>query len=79
MPSEKGCENSDKNPMCPYLTKINQCANDIAQVKMALIGEDMQSGLVSRVKELQAWTNIVKPIAISVVTAIIVGMVIKLV
>jgi hypothetical protein len=51
--SEEKCENSDKNPLCPYLTDIRQLQNDVKLMKVALVGEDLQGGLVEKVNRME--------------------------
>lgn len=55
MPKKKieECVNADSNPICLYLTQINQQSLDIAQIKKALIGDDLQGGLVEQVSKLK--------------------------
>ena len=47
------CEDANKNPVCPYITTIKQSSQDIQQIKTALIGEDLQSGMVSKIKDIE--------------------------
>ena len=51
------CENANKNPVCPYLTKINAQGEAISRIEIALIGNDMQSGLVGEISELKGKVN----------------------
>jgi hypothetical protein len=78
------CGDADSNPACPYVTQINQSLSDIREIKQALVGVDMQSGIVGSLKSLKAsqdtqrsWNNVVKPITISVIAAIIVAVIVK--
>ena len=50
---DKRCKKAFKNPVCPYLTQINQQSTDITQIKKALIGDDLQGGLVEQVSKLK--------------------------
>ena len=87
MPKKKEpCENADSNPICPYLTQINQSIEDIKQVKNALVGEDLQSGLVKKIADLEAsiktaasWANFGKPIILGVIMAVIAGVISRLI
>jgi len=36
MPKKKVCENADKNPLCPYLTQINQINDHITSTSAAV-------------------------------------------
>lgn len=68
------CRFATKNPTCPYVTLINECATKITRIDKTLVGDDMMGGLVNIVKELQAtiqkqnavarsWINNLKPLA----------------
>ena len=54
MPKEE-CDNSNKNPVCPFLTTINQTRTDIEKVKKALIGdlETKEPGLIEQVRDIR--------------------------
>ncbi len=56
MPGE--CVNADSNPRCPYITQINQHGNDLTQIRTALVGADMQSGLVAKVQRLELFMKV---------------------
>jgi hypothetical protein len=62
--SRKGCQNADRNPSCPYLAQINQQAEDIRIIKKALIGDDMQGGIVAEITKLKSWTRTLAPFAL---------------
>ena len=47
------CKDANKNPSCPYITKINAQGEAISRIEVALIGEDMQSGLVGKFKKIE--------------------------
>lgn len=47
------CEEADNNPSCPYLSQINQQASDIKAIRRALIGDDMQSGIVAEIQKFK--------------------------
>jgi hypothetical protein len=66
------CPEAQENPRCPYLSQINQCAEDIKQVKLALIGSDMQGGLVQRFTKVE--DRIKKRYTIKDVGAILLGL-----
>jgi len=52
------CVDAYQNPKCPYVTQINQHSNDVAQIKTALVGEDLQSGLVAKVQRLETFMKV---------------------
>lgn len=52
------CPDAYQNPKCPYVTMINQHSSDIHQIKNALIGEDLQDGLVADVQTLKTYFRI---------------------
>ena len=70
------CPDAYQNPKCPYVTMINQHSNDIHQIKNALIGEDMQDGLVADVQTLKTYFRITAT-ALVIVTPIAVGLALK--
>ncbi len=45
----KECKDGD----CPYEARIDQSAEDIKIIKNALVGPDLQSGLVKRVTDIE--------------------------
>lgn len=47
------CEDADKNPNCPYISQINQQGKDIREIKLALIGENMQGGIVAEIQKFK--------------------------
>lgn len=47
------CQEAYSNPSCPYVTMINIHTNELTQVKDALIGKDLQSGLVAEIQRLK--------------------------
>ncbi len=55
MREEEECENACFNPKCPKVTLINQHGSDVAQIKTAPIGNDLQSGLVPKVQRLETF------------------------
>ncbi len=50
---EEECEDANSNPRCPYITEIHQSQEDMRIVKTALVGEDLQGGLVKRVSDIE--------------------------
>ncbi len=71
------CPDAYQNPKCPYVTMINQHSSDIHQIKNALVGEDLQGGLVSDVHTLKTYFRITAT-ALVVVVPIAVGLALKL-
>ena len=75
------CEDAEANPRCPYVTQINLHTRDLHSIKTALLGDDgtgMKGGIVFEISCLKtenkissSWVNVVRPIAISIVTAAI--------
>lgn len=55
---EHECVDAFANPRCPYVTQINQHGRDLGQIKTALIGEDLQGGLVAKVQRLETFMRI---------------------
>ena len=53
------CPDAYFNPKCPYVTVINQHSADLKQVKCALVGADMQDGLVADVQVLKTYFRII--------------------
>jgi len=47
------CEHADSNPKCPYVVQMKQQKEDIEIIKNALVGDDMQSGIVKRVSDIE--------------------------
>lgn len=52
------CKDAYQNPKCPYVTMINQHSSDIHQIKNALVGDDLQSGLVAEVQQLKLYMRL---------------------
>ena len=78
MTKEKECENAYSNPNCPYISVINQSVDNIKQntsdikvIKDALVGEDLRGGIVKDVAELKSWMGTIKPVILSVLSAVI--------
>jgi hypothetical protein len=63
------CTFAGKNPTCPYVSQIKQQGEDIRMIKKALIGEDMQSGLVKKVNSMQSSWRALQPYLLIIVTA----------
>jgi len=49
----KTCKDADKNPDCPYLEQIRQQGEDIKTIKRAIIGDDMQGGIVAEIQKFK--------------------------
>ena len=47
------CPDANKNPTCPYITAIHTNTAQVNRIEKALVGEDMQSGLVAKVHQLE--------------------------
>ncbi len=58
--NEEICENANKNPVCPYVTDIRASREDRALMKRALVGDDLQGGLVKRMTDVEAEIKEVK-------------------
>lgn len=70
------CPDAYSNPKCPYLTQINQHTSDVTQIKNALIGPDLQGGLVSKVQKLENFMKVTVFISSAAVVAVI-GLILK--
>ena len=66
------CEDADKNPICPYLNDIHNQGRDISLIKNALIGENMQGGIVSEIQKFKILWRVTTFIAGASTTALIV-------
>ena len=75
---EEECESAYINPKCPYVTMINQHSTDIHQIKNALVGDDLQSGLVAKLQRLETFMKVSVFIAGASVVALI-GLALKLI
>jgi hypothetical protein len=54
----KICPDANKNPTCPYITAIHANTAQVNRIEKALVGEDMQSGLVAKVHRLEVTQKI---------------------
>jgi oligoribonuclease (3'-5' exoribonuclease) len=52
------CPDANKNPVCPYITAIHQNTAQVNRIEKALVGEDLQSGLVAKVHQLEVTQKI---------------------
>jgi hypothetical protein len=52
------CPEANKNPTCPYITAIHNNTVQVNRIEKALVGEDLQSGLVSKVQQLEVTQKI---------------------
>jgi oligoribonuclease (3'-5' exoribonuclease) len=68
---DKVCPDANKNPVCPYITAIHQNTSQVNRIEKALVGEDLQSGLVAKVHQLE----VTQKILIALGSASLVGLV----
>jgi hypothetical protein len=54
------CSSANKNPICPYVTDIRASKEDRILMKRALVGDDLQGGLVKRMTDVEAELKEVK-------------------
>ncbi len=47
------CPDANSNPKCPYIVQIKRQEEDIGIIKVALVGSDLQGGLVKRVSDIE--------------------------
>ncbi len=76
--AEEECKDAYINPKCPYVTQINQHGSDVAQIKTALVGEDLQGGLVAKVQRLETFMKIAVFVSGAVAIAVV-GIAVKLI
>ncbi len=76
--SSDDCEDAYVNPKCPYVTQINQHGGDLKQIKTALVGEDLQGGLVAKVQRLETFMKVTTFISGAAVVAVI-GLLLKII
>ena len=69
--SDEVCPDANKNPTCPYITAIHTNTAQVSRIEKALVGEDMQSGLVAKVHQLE----VTQKILIALGSASLVGLV----
>ena len=50
---EEDCEDANSNPKCPYVVQMKKQEEDIAIIRTALVGIDLQGGLVKRVFDME--------------------------
>lgn len=55
---EEMCPDANKNPTCPYITAIRTNTAQVSRIEKALVGEDMQSGLVGKIHQLEVTQKI---------------------
>ncbi len=65
------CPDANKNPVCPYITAIHQNTSQVNRIENALVGEDLQSGLVAKVHQLE----VTQKILIALGSASLIGLV----
>jgi hypothetical protein len=65
------CPDANKNPVCPYITAIHTNTAQVNRIEKALVGEDLQSGLVAKVHQLE----ITQKILIAIGSTSLVGLV----
>ena len=68
---EEVCPDANKNPTCPYITAIHTNTEQVNRIEKALVGEDMQSGLVAKVHQLE----VTQKILVALGTATLAGLV----
>jgi hypothetical protein len=78
MAAEPECEDAYVNPKCPYVTQINQHGSDVSQIKTALVGEDLQGGLVAKVQRLETFMKIAVFVSGAVAVAVV-GIAVKMI
>ena len=49
----KVCPDANKNPVCPYITAIHTNTAQVNRIEKALVGEDLQSGLLPKFTSLK--------------------------
>lgn len=61
------CSNANKNPVCPYITDIHRQKSTLENhtkslnvIEKALIGDDLQGGMVKRLSDVEAELKEVK-------------------
>jgi len=55
---EDECNDAYSNPKCPYVSVIKQQGKDIDVILKALIGDDMQGGLIAKINKLETANKI---------------------
>jgi len=65
------CPDAYENPRCPYVTQINQHSCDVQQIKQALVGNDLQGGLVAKVQKLESFMKVAVFVSSAAVAATI--------
>jgi len=69
--SDEVCPDANKNPTCPYITAIHINTTQVNRIENALVGEDLQSGLVAKVHQLE----VTQKILIALGSASLVGLI----
>jgi hypothetical protein len=68
---EEICPDANKNPTCPYITAIHINTAQVSRIENALVGEDLQSGLVAKVHQLE----VTQKVLVAIGSASLVGLV----
>ncbi len=55
---EEICPDANKNPTCPYIADIHANTAKVSRIEKALVGDDLQSGLVAKVHQLEVTQKI---------------------
>jgi len=55
---EEICPDANKHPTCPYIADIHANTAKVSRIEKALVGDDLQSGLVSKVHQLEVTQKI---------------------
>jgi hypothetical protein len=55
---EEICSDAYKNPTCPYIADIHANTAKVSRIEKALVGDDLQSGLVAKVHQLEVTQKI---------------------
>ena len=67
------CPEANKNPTCPYITAIHNNTVQVNRIEKALMGEDLQSGLVSKVQQLEVTQKILVALGSATLVGWLVG------
>jgi hypothetical protein len=52
------CPDANENPTCPYIADIHANTAQVSRIEKALVGDDLQSGLVAKVHQLEVTQKI---------------------
>ena len=68
---EELCPDANKNPTCPYITAIHTNTEQVSRIEKALVGEDLQSGLVAKVHQLEVTQKILVALGSATVAGLV--------